>query len=45
MLNHESTDDDDTKAVRALNRKIVDDKRVSMTMIPVADGLTLARKL
>ncbi len=34
----------DTLAVRALNGKIRDDKRVNLSMIPIGDGLTLARK-
>jgi len=34
----------DTLAVRALNEKIRDDKRVDLSMIPIGDGLTLARK-
>ncbi len=33
-----------TKAIRALNRKIAKDKRVSMCLAPVGDGLTLAMK-
>jgi len=37
--------DDDTNAIRAINEKVYHDKRVSMTMLPVADGLTLAMKL
>jgi predicted O-methyltransferase YrrM len=34
----------DTMAIRALNEKIRDDDRVDLTMIPIGDGLTLARK-
>ena len=34
----------DTLAVRALNEKIRDYKRVDLSMIPIGDGLTLARK-
>ena len=33
----------DTEAIRALNTKIAADERVDMAMLPVADGLTLAR--
>ncbi len=36
--------DEDTRAIRAINEKIYNDKRVSMTMLPVADGLTLVMK-
>lgn len=36
--------DVDTKAIRALNRKLKDDQRVDISMIPMADGITLARK-
>jgi predicted O-methyltransferase YrrM len=37
--------DEDTVALRALNSKIKADARVSICMLPIADGLTLARKL
>ena len=37
--------DADTNAIRAMNTKILNDRRVDMTMLPVADGLTLVRKL
>ena len=36
--------DADTAALRALNAKIKSDPRVSLAMLPIADGLTLARK-
>ena len=36
--------DEDTAAIRALNRKLRDDERVSISLVPVADGLTLALK-
>lgn len=36
--------DPDTTSIRALNEKIVTDDRVSMSLIPVADGLMLVRK-
>jgi len=35
--------DDDTNAIRALNDAIAADERVDVSMIPLADGLTLAR--
>jgi O-methyltransferase len=31
-------------AVRALNRKLLRDDRVDLSMLPMADGLTLVRK-
>jgi predicted O-methyltransferase YrrM len=31
-------------AIRALNRKLRDDDRVDLSLLPVADGITLARK-
>jgi caffeoyl-CoA O-methyltransferase len=34
----------DTKALRALNNKIAADARVDVSMLPLGDGLTLARK-
>ena len=37
-------EDDDTQAIRALNRIIHTDERVTEVLLPVADGLTLARK-
>ena len=34
----------DTKALRALNEKICKDARVTVSLVPIGDGLTLARK-
>jgi predicted O-methyltransferase YrrM len=39
-----SVSDEDTLAIRAINRQVRDDDRVSMTLVPIGDGLTLARK-
>lgn len=39
-----SADDVDTLAIRALNLKIHADSRVDISLLPVADGLTLALK-
>ena len=36
--------DPDTDALRALNAKLHGDERVDLSMLPLADGLTLARK-
>ena len=36
--------DDDTRAIRALNAKVNADDRVDATMLPIGDGLTLAVK-
>lgn len=40
-----TADDADTNAIRALNSKLKDDKRVDISLIPMADGITLARKI
>jgi hypothetical protein len=40
----QEVDDDDVGAVRELNDIIRDDPRVDVAMVPIADGLTLARK-
>jgi len=36
--------DVDTEAIRAINAKLALDERVTLSLIPVGDGLTLARK-
>jgi O-methyltransferase len=40
-----SVKDADTTAIRALNDKIAADSRVDICMVPVCDGLTMARKI
>jgi predicted O-methyltransferase YrrM len=39
-----SHDDADTAAIRALNRRLAEDDRITMVLLPVADGVTLARR-
>jgi predicted O-methyltransferase YrrM len=41
----ETVDDPDTVAIRNLNNKIHSDSRVEISLVPIADGLTLARKM
>ncbi len=40
----EADQETDTVAIRAFNRKLHADERVTISLVPVADGLTLARK-
>ena len=40
----ERAQDEDTRAIRALNLKVNDDHRVDAAMLPIGDGLTLAVK-
>jgi len=37
--------DEDTAAIRVLNKTIFEDDRVDSSLIPIGDGLHLARKL
>jgi caffeoyl-CoA O-methyltransferase len=37
-------DDADTRAIRALNERLHADERVTLSMVPIGDGLTLCRK-
>ena len=39
-----SIKDEETQAIRALNRHVYGDQRVDLSMVPIGDGLTLARK-
>ena len=36
--------DADTRAIQALNSKLADDERITLCLLPVADGVTLARR-
>ena len=38
-----SADDENVRAIRALNDRIADDERVDSVLLPLADGLTMAR--
>jgi len=40
----EDDQDDDTRAIRALNAKLAADERITLCLLPVADGVTLARR-
>lgn len=40
-----AVNDADTLAIRALNRKIHNDPRVEISMVPIADGLSLVRRI
>ena len=37
-------DDDDTRAIRGFNLRVLDDPRVDLSLVPIGDGLTLLRK-
>lgn len=43
VLDHDP-EDDDTRAIQALNTKLAGDERITLCMLPVADGVTLARR-
>jgi predicted O-methyltransferase YrrM len=44
VIKPEKDADPNTIAIRALNRKLRDDKRISLSMLPLGDGVTLAWK-
>jgi caffeoyl-CoA O-methyltransferase len=33
-----------TKAIRGFNARVIDDTRVTLSLLPIGDGLTLIRK-
>jgi len=39
-----AADDVETRALQALNAKLHRDERIDMSLLPIGDGLTLARK-
>ncbi|HLA17129.1 MAG TPA: class I SAM-dependent methyltransferase [Candidatus Limnocylindrales bacterium] len=39
-----TVDDENVRAIRTLNEHLATDERVSIVMVPIGDGLTLARK-
>ncbi len=39
-----SAEDEDTRALQALNLKLAGDERIALCLLPVADGVTLARR-
>jgi predicted O-methyltransferase YrrM len=39
-----SVTDSDTSAIRQLNEHLLNDKRIGLSLVPIGDGLTIARK-
>ncbi len=44
MSGRPEVDDESVRAIRGVNQMLADDERVCLAMVPIADGLTLARK-
>ena len=40
----QDAEDDDTRAIQALNAKLAADERITVCLLPLADGVTLARR-
>ena len=40
----QDAEDEDTRAIQALNAKLAADERITLCLLPVADGVTLARR-
>lgn len=40
----QAIDDDDTRAIQDFNQRVANDERVDISLLPLADGLTLLRK-
>lgn len=40
----QNSEDEDTRALQALNTKLADDERITLCLLPLADGVTLARR-
>ena len=38
------SEEEDTRAIRDFNEKLHNDRRIDLSLVPIADGLTLARK-
>lgn len=41
----ETINDNSTRAIREFNQKLFRDKRIQLSLVPIGDGLTLARKI
>lgn len=45
VIEEESAQDEDTSTIHQLNKKIHADSRVTVSMLSIADGVTLCKKL